>query len=208
MNEIESIFERNPKAVREKLKGKKIGIAGCGGLGSNLAINLVRMGADNFVLVDFDVIEASNLNRQQYFQEDIGKPKVEVLKETLLKINPKCEIRISKQALNPNNIIETFKDCEVVAECFDLADQKAMLVNILLENKFKVVAVSGIAGEGDPQDIKINFKRPNFVLIGDEKSCCGGTVGLIAPRVTVAAAYQAWAVYRLLGDPDIRRSGK
>ncbi len=197
---IESIFERNPKGVREKLKDKKIGIAGCGGLGSNLAINLVRMGADNLVLVDFDVIEPSNLNRQQYFQEDVGKPKVETLKDVLLKINPKSQILISKQALNPKNIIKTFESCEVVAECFDLADQKAMLVNILLENNFKVVAVSGIAGDQDPQDIKINFKRPNFVLIGDEKSCCGGTIGLMSARVSVAAAYQAWAVYKLLGD--------
>ncbi|OGC04701.1 thiamine biosynthesis protein ThiF [candidate division WOR-1 bacterium RIFOXYA12_FULL_43_27] len=198
------IFERNTKGVREKLKGKKIGIAGCGGLGSNLAINLVRMGADNLVLVDFDVIEPSNLNRQQYFQEDIGKAKVETLKNLLLKINPclagrqaKSEIRISKQKLNPNNIIEKFKNCEVVAECFDCADQKAMLVNTLLVNGFKVVAVSGLAGDGDPQDIKIKYIRPDFVMIGDERSKCGCGAGLISARVSVAAAYQAWAVYKL-----------
>lgn len=192
------IFERNTKGVREKLKGKKIGIAGCGGLGSNLAINLVRMGADNLILADFDVVEPSNLNRQQYFQDDIGKAKVETLKNLLLRINPKSEIRISKQKINPNNIIEKFKTCEVVAECFDCADQKAMLVNTLLVNKIKVVAVSGLAGDGDPQEIKIRYIRSDFVMIGDEKSKCGCSAGLISARVSVAAAYQAWAIYKLL----------
>ena len=70
----------------------KIGIAGAGGLGSNVALNLVRSGIDAFRIVDFDCVEASNLNRQFYFRDQIGRPKVEALRENLQRIRPEVEV--------------------------------------------------------------------------------------------------------------------
>jgi sulfur carrier protein ThiS adenylyltransferase len=195
----ETIFGRNPKGLRQFLKDKTVGIAGCGGLGSNLAVNLVRMGIGALVLADFDKVEASNLNRQQFFWDQIGRAKVEALKDNLLKINPGLRVSAHNEKLNPKNL-DLFLACPVVAECFDCADQKAMLVTeMLCKNKY-VVAVSGLAGAGSPEEIKIHFKNPNFILIGDEGSKCGISAGLMSARVSTAAAHQAWAVYYLLKE--------
>ena len=62
-----------------KIQNKTIGIAGCGGLGSNCAIALARIGIGKLIIVDFDSIDKSNLNRQYYFIDQIGKPKVDAL---------------------------------------------------------------------------------------------------------------------------------
>jgi len=81
-----------------KIRSVKIGIAGEGGLGSNCAMNLVRCGFDNFIIMDFDKIDASNLNRQFYFAEQIGMLKTEALKQNLKRINPDVKIEASKQS--------------------------------------------------------------------------------------------------------------
>jgi sulfur carrier protein ThiS adenylyltransferase len=67
--------------VRKRLIEFRIGIAGCGGLGSNCAVALSRVGIGRLILVDFDVVELSNLNRQYYFRDQIGLLKTEALTE-------------------------------------------------------------------------------------------------------------------------------
>ena len=72
----------------------KIGIAGAGGLGSNVAVHLVRSGISSLKICDFDVIENSNLNRQFYFKDQIGQNKVNALFENLKRINPSLNLQI------------------------------------------------------------------------------------------------------------------
>ena len=193
----EEIFSRNVPGIHAALKDRKIGIAGCGGLGSNLAVNLVRMGADNLVLVDFDKIEPSNLNRQYYFADQVGQIKVEALKTNLKRISSKLKLKGHALKLDASNIYDIFKDCDVVAECFDGAANKAMLTERLLNKGMPVVSVSGLAGAESAEKITIQRPLKNLILVGDHESP-EGCEGLLSYRVSVAAAHQAFAIMDFL----------
>ena len=81
--ELEALMvARHTPGVHARLKSSVIGIAGLGGLGSAVAVALARIGVGRLVLVDFDVVEPSNLNRQQYFVDQVGLPKTEALAAT------------------------------------------------------------------------------------------------------------------------------
>ncbi|MBU0686248.1 MAG: sulfur carrier protein ThiS adenylyltransferase ThiF [Candidatus Margulisbacteria bacterium] len=207
LDNFEEIFSRNVSGIRAALRGKKIGIAGCGGLGSNLAVNLVRMGADNLVLVDSDKIEPSNLNRQYYFWDQIGSLKAKALEENLKRIHPLITCECHSVRINSSNLQSIFSGCEVVAECFDGAGDKARLVEDLVNKGIPVVAVSGVAGKNSAEAIKIKRPIKNLILIGDDASpdC---SEGLISPRVSIAAAHQAWAIMNFLSEGEKNESDR
>ena len=110
----------------------KIGIAGLGGLGSNVAMMLVRSGVEELVLVDFDCVEESNLNRQIYFRKHIGMKKTEACSEILKMINPDVKLELRDVRLSEKNIPEIFKDCKIVCEALDSAESKAVLAETVL----------------------------------------------------------------------------
>ena len=174
-----------------KIESVVIGIAGCGGLGSNCANSLVRSGFKNLVLVDFDKVEPSNLNRQFYFQDQIGRNKVDCLKENLLRINPQAKITTYCQKIEKDNILDIFKQCSIVVEAFDKAEYKSLLVETLLPHKKLIVSASGLAGYGNSDDIKIHRIKDNLAIIGDRKSEASPSLPPLAPRVNIAAAKQA-----------------
>jgi sulfur carrier protein ThiS adenylyltransferase len=122
------IFERNVPGTTEKLQKSTVGIAGCGGLGSNAAVALVRAGIGRLILADHDTVEASNLNRQHYFQGDIGKPKVEALAAHLRAINPDVDLALQDIELTPGVIAPIFADADLLIEAFDSADRKKWLI--------------------------------------------------------------------------------
>ncbi len=78
-----SLFQRNVPGSTEILNASCVGIAGCGGLGSNAAVALTRAGVGRLILADLDIVELSNLNRQYFFQDDVGQFKAEALAEHL-----------------------------------------------------------------------------------------------------------------------------
>ena len=120
------------------MKQLKIGIAGAGGLGSNVALNLVRSGIDAFRIVDFDCVEASNLNRQFYFRDQTGRPKVEALRENLQRIRPEVEIDAIVARIDATNCRTLFGDCDLVVEAFDKAAAKKMLMEGLAGDQLVV----------------------------------------------------------------------
>lgn len=144
----------------------KIGIAGAGGLGSNVAVNLVRSGVNEIKIVDFDVIEQSNLNRQFYFRDQIGQNKVNALFENLKRINPQLKLQIVHQKLERGNITDIFNDCDIVVEAFDKKNYKSMIIEELLPYKKLMVAASGIAHH-DLQNIETRKIRENLFIVGD-----------------------------------------
>ncbi|MDP8266958.1 MAG: sulfur carrier protein ThiS adenylyltransferase ThiF [Candidatus Aceula meridiana] len=174
----------------DKVQSVKIGIAGAGGLGSNCAFNLTRMGFKKFCIVDFDKVEFSNLNRQFYFYDQIGRNKVEVLKENLERINPNVGITALTQRIERENIRELFNDCGVVAEAFDRAEYKSLLTEAFLETDKFIVSASGLSGVGNSDEIKVHQIKEKFFLIGDLKSDSNDAPPLSA-RVNIAAAKQA-----------------
>jgi len=194
------MMARHTPGVHQKIKKAVVGIAGLGGLGSTIAIALARVGVGTLILVDFDVVEPSNLNRQQYFTHQIGMPKVDALRETLSKINPYLKIVTHQERLDPTNLERIFKEAHVVVEAFDQADQKTMLINTVSEKMPEkyVVAASGVAGYGDNNEIKTARFSSTIFIVGDQKTAARPGVGLMAPRVGIAAHHQANTVLRIL----------
>lgn len=205
--ELEALLvARHTPGVHEKIKKACVGIAGLGGLGSNVAISLARLGIGKLILVDYDVVEPSNLNRQQYFIKHIGLKKTEALKSLIKEINPFVDIEIKDTYLNDKNIENTFKATNIVVEALDNAESKANLVNTLLVKcpDKVVVAASGMAGYFSNNTIKTRKVRNNLFLVGDAVSEVREGCGLMAPRVAIAANHQSNMVLRLiLGETEI-----
>lgn len=173
-----------------KIERARIGLAGAGGLGSNCAACLVRVGFKNFTIVDFDCVDPSNLDRQFYFADQVGMKKVEALRANLLRINPYLELQTLSVTLESANIQEIFLDCDVVVECLDRAEAKSMLVSGILPSGKLIVSASGLGGWGSSDDLKVRKLKPNLILIGDLASDIEKAPAL-SPRVSVAAAKQA-----------------
>jgi len=199
--EIECLMmSRHTPGVHEKIRTSTVGIAGVGGLGSSVAIALARVGVGTLILADFDVVEPSNLNRQQYFIHQIGMPKVDALRDNLSCINPCVKVRLHHEKITPENVAEIFNEAEVIVEAFDRADQKAMLINAVsgkMPEKY-IVAASGVAGHGDNNEIQTVRFSSRIFIIGDQKTGAQPGVGLMAPRVGIAAHHQANTVLRIL----------
>jgi sulfur carrier protein ThiS adenylyltransferase len=194
------MMARHTPGIHQKIKRSVVGIAGLGGLGSNVAIALARIGVGTLILVDFDVVEPSNLNRQQYFIHQIGMPKVEALQDTLSKINPYVKILPYNEKLDKKNMERIFNEAVVVVEAFDRAEEKAMLINVISEKMPEkyIVAASGVAGYGDNNEIKTVRFSSRIFIVGDQKTAAQPGVGLMAPRVGIVAHHQANTVLRIL----------
>jgi sulfur carrier protein ThiS adenylyltransferase len=185
--------------IKQKLAGKNVGIAGAGGLGSNCAAALARVGVGTLIIADFDVISESNLNRQFYFFDQIGKKKVQMMKENLLKINPAVNVVTHDVTLTRSNILPIFKECDVIVEAFDQADQKEMLIEtVLTEMPGKPLVIGlGMAGWGMNDSIHCR-KVDNLYICGDEVSEISSDLPPIAPRVGMVANMQANVVVEIL----------
>ncbi len=195
---------RHTPGVADRLAEARVGIAGAGGLGSNAAQALCRIGVGGLLLVDHDVVEPSNLNRQLFAVDEIGRFKAAALAETLRRANPLVEVQSTVMRLTPENAAETFRGCEVVLECLDDPAAKAMLVGALLREDpgVRVVAASGVAGLGPGEAIRLRRAGERLWVVGDGVSAAAPGVGLMAPRVMLAAAHQALAAVRLLLGED------
>jgi sulfur carrier protein ThiS adenylyltransferase len=189
-------------SIREKLNAAVVAIAGLGGLGSNVAIALARAGVGRLIIADFDTVEQSNLNRQQYFIDQIGKPKVDCMIENLRRINPAVKVSGHRVKLDADNISQLFADADVIAECFDSAIAKQMIVETVLSKMAKsiIVTVSGLAGYGKSNAIQTRRISPRLVLVGDGARGIDTCKILTAARVGIAAMHQANAIIELLID--------
>ncbi|MCR4903145.1 MAG: sulfur carrier protein ThiS adenylyltransferase ThiF [Butyrivibrio sp.] len=199
--ELDRAFDsRFNKEMQEKLRNARVAVAGLGGLGSNIAVALSRSGVGHMLLVDFDTVDTTNLNRQAYGITQLGKPKTEAIMEVLAEINPYLDIETRLTKVTKENAADIFEGFPIVCEAFDKADQKAMLVSTLLEKTSDTVIISGngMAGVGSCNDIKTTHKMKRLYICGDGKTDVDDGIGLMAPRVMVAAGHQAGQVIRLI----------
>lgn len=199
--ELEDLMvARHTPGVHGKVKNCSIGIAGTGGLGSNIAISLARLGVGKLLIVDYDVVEPSNLNRQQYYVRDIGQYKVVALKKQLQEINPFIQIEQKIEKLYEDNIKEIFKDVDIIIEAFDNPDSKAELSNTVLRYmRDKVlIAASGMAGYSSSNDIVTKKVNNRFYLCGDGVNEAKEGSGLMAPRVAICANHMANIALRII----------
>jgi sulfur carrier protein ThiS adenylyltransferase len=190
---------RNSVGIQEKLRNGKIAVAGLGGLGSNIAVMLARIGVGKLLLVDFDKVEPSNLNRQYFNITHLGMFKTEALQSQLELINPFVETEIRTVKITEDNAAEVVEGYEIVCEAFDRAQNKAIIVNALLEaGGKKVVAASGMNGFASSNKIKTRQAFKNLYICGDSKAPEQEGIGFMAPRVGICAGHQANMALRLL----------
>lgn len=186
--------------IKEKLSNAYVAIAGLGGLGSNIAVMLARSGVGHLLLIDFDSVDVTNLNRQVYMIPHVGMKKTEALKTILEQINPYLDYEFKSVKVTPEMVKDLFSAYPIVCEAFDKPDQKAMLVGELLSQFEDTVVVSGngMAGYQDANEIVTKQKLRRLYVCGDEHTDVLDGIGLMAPRVTVCAAHQANKVIQII----------
>ena len=206
-SEINNVLSmRHTKEVFEKLKNARVAVAGLGGLGSNIALMLARAGVGTLHLIDFDEVDLSNLNRQQYFISHLGMYKTDAIKDEISRINPYINVITDCVKVTDDNIDSLFKDDNIICEAFDNPDCKAMLANRILETRKDayIGAASGMAGAEKSNTIITRKITDRFYLCGDETSSAVKGNGLMSPRVTICSAHQANAILRIiLGKFDV-----
>ena len=197
---MDALNRRHSPEKQRLLSEGHVAIAGLGGLGSNVACALARIGVGHLHLIDFDVVDITNLNRQQYFIGQLGMYKTDALKSLLEQINPYLEYESVCVKVTPENVKQLFEMYPIVCEAFDKPDQKAMLVRELLGQcpETMVVSGNGMAGLGDTNDIQTRKMMRRLYVCGDQKTDVGIGIGLIAPRVAACAAHQANKVLQLI----------
>lgn len=193
-------IQRHGKDVCEKLEAATVGIAGLGGLGSHIAMSLARMGVGNLVLADFDYVDISNIQRQNYSLSHLNMPKTEAISEQLLAVHPTIKLDSHIYMVDEKNATEIFSNCDVVCEAFDDPSAKAMIVQVLLSEcpNLKIVAASGMAGYGSGNSIHTRKAMNRLYLCGDEESELHIDGQLFAARVALCANQQALMTLRLL----------
>ena len=196
---IKALEERHGKELQERFFGATVAVCGLGGLGSNIAVALARAGIGKLILIEFDRVDISNLHRQQYFASQLGMPKTEAMKKILGEINPYCEVITHTVKLSDENL-SLLEDSDIVCECFDNAECKAMLVDGITQqypDKY-IVSASGMSGLHASNIIKTKKLGKRLYICGDGKSDIQDDKTLFAPRVMLCAAHQANAVLRII----------
>jgi len=190
LKNIDKIFERNVPKVRGILAKRTVAIAGCGGLGSNAAVALARAGIGNLVIADPDIVELSNLNRQYYFLDDVGKRKTDALTSHLLNINPVLKMESHFIELTKENVYELFKGADLLIEAFDKAESKAWLIETWCTHfpDRPIVCGSGLSGYGNTTTLTVQ-RSGNIVMCGDFETDM--SIGLTSSRVAIVANMQA-----------------
>jgi len=183
---------------RDILESAKVGIAGAGGLGSNVAMLLVRAGMKKLVVADFDTVNESNLNRQFFFRHQLGEKKIDALAANLHLIEPELMLELHDVHLSPENADWVFAGCQIIVEAFDSADAKRMLLHSLLPLGKPIVSAMGLAGWGRSNDIRTRRVGRNLILVGDQARDVRDGFAPVGVRVSIAAAHEANAVTSIL----------
>jgi len=177
----------------------KVGIAGVGGIGSNAAAHLVRGGIRHLKLVDHDRVEETNLNRQFYFQDQIGGKKVDMLAANLRRIDPGSIIETHHVRLHPENMAHMFNDCDAVVEGLDTGTDKKHLLEALADSGKLVASACGVAG------LKPSGLRTRRIgrcwIIGDFQTDAA-RLPVYGPKIAIVAAWIAAIILEAKNDYD------
>ena len=197
-----ALEERHGKELHRAFSSATVAVCGLGGLGSNIAIALVRAGIGKLILIDFDRVDITNLHRQQYKANQVGMNKTDALMVNLREIAPYIELETHTERITEDNVLTLLKDADIICEAFDDAEAKAMLTNLVLEempDKF-LVAASGMAGFDSANTIQTRRVAKRFYLCGDGASDVTEAGSLVASRVMLCAVHQAHTVLRILAE--------
>lgn len=132
-----------------RLKNSNVLVVGLGGVGSFAAEFLTRAGVGKMTIVDGDVVDVTNINRQlAALNSTIGKPKVEVIKDRLLDINPNLELTSIKEFISPERALEIVTpEFDYVLDCIDSITPKLNLILAAKKQKIKIISNMGAGGK-------------------------------------------------------------
>ncbi len=195
----DALTVRHGADLQKKISQTSVAVCGLGGLGSNVAISLARAGIGTLILADFDRVDISNLNRQQYMVSQLGMLKTDAMKQTLSQIAPYCNVITHTVRITKDNLSFLY-DCDIICECFDDALCKAMLVNEIISNHPEkyIIAASGMSGLHTGNIIRTRQLGEKLYICGDGQSDVETDGTLFAPRVMLCAAHQANTVLRII----------
>lgn len=199
--DLDAAFDaRFPASVACALRNARVAIAGLGGLGSNIAVMLARSGVGHMLLVDFDTVDTTNLNRQAYGISHLGMPKTQAIRNILADINPYLDIQTKQLRVTEENAADLFSDWPILCEAFDRPDQKSMLISTVLVQcpHTTMVSGNGMAGYGCANGIRTEQRFERLYVCGDQSTDVGEGTGLMAPRVAICAGHEANKVIQLI----------
>lgn len=200
-----ALCQRHTEEKQEKLKNARVAVAGLGGLGSHVSIALARLGVGHLRLIDYDVVDITNIFRQCYLLRHIGQYKTDCLKTQIAEINPYIKVETVTKKITRENVMDLVGDSDIVCEALDRKESKAMLINEIMEHCEDkiVVAGSGMAGTDSANRIVTRKITPRFYVCGDGVSALEDGLQLMAPRVALCAMHEANMIMRLLlGEPE------
>jgi tRNA threonylcarbamoyladenosine dehydratase len=154
-------FSRNELAIGKDgvalLKGKTVVVLGIGGVGSFAAEALARSGVGRLILIDKDVVDITNVNRQLIaLLSTVGQPKVDIMKRRIEDINPECEVIDLKMFYTEETYEEIFEyDIDFVVDASDTISYKIHLIKECLNRKIPIISSMGAANKMDPTKLKI-----------------------------------------------------
>lgn len=160
------MFERLSLLIGEdnlnKIKEKTILIVGIGGVGGYTATSLVRSGVKNIIIIDYDIVDITNINRQIIaYHSTIGRKKVDVMEEMLLDINPSTNVIKYDLSLNSTNICEIFDKYKIdyIVDACDSISTKESIIEYSIENNIKLISSMGTGNKLDPTKLLITDIR-------------------------------------------------
>lgn len=146
----------------ELINAKSVLIVGLGGVGGSAILSLVRSGIKKVIIIDFDKIDVSNINRQLIaFQDSVGKKKTDVCSEIIKNINPECEVIKYDIFLDKENIMQILNDNnpDYVIDACDSVKTKQALIKACLYKKIKIISCMGTGNKLNPLDLEITDIR-------------------------------------------------
>lgn len=193
---------RHGGKLQKRFSSATVAVCGLGGLGSNISICLARAGIGRLILIDFDRVDITNLHRQQYNANQIGRLKTEALSDNLKAIAPYAELETHAERITAENAEKLLADADIICEAFDNAECKAMLTDTVLTKMPEkyLVSASGMAGLDSPNTIKTRKLTDKFYLCGDGVSEVATSNSLVSARVMLCAAHEALTVLRILAE--------
>lgn len=159
------MFERIENLIGEEklelLKKATVLVVGLGGVGGSCIESLARSGVGNLIIIDFDVIESSNINRQVItFNDNIGKKKVVETEKLIKRINPECNVILYDYFLDNNNIDDVFySKIDFVVDACDSVKTKQALIKKCIDKKIKFISCMGTGNKLDPSELEITDIR-------------------------------------------------
>lgn len=184
---------------QEKLLSSKVAIIGCGGLGSTVAVYLAASGLGHLHLIDYDLIDKSNLHRQVFYGiKDLGKPKAAILKDHILKISPFVQVTNSDLPVTKVNIDKELSDYPVIIDCTDSLKTKYLLNDYCVISGKVLIYGSLYKHDGyigtfnaNPESAPSSNLRDAFPSIPEKHIPNCSEIGTLNPIVGIIAMMQA-----------------